>query len=141
VNIFVAQFIGSPAMNLMVVRIKSPRSIINGSFRYALPPEREAQLQPYYDRSLILGIRSEDLFLSSPAPKNLRGIVETVEVLGNESYVAVNLQDLEQTNLIFQVRTPPDKIVNIGDEVHLGIVPEKIHFFDPDTSLAIPLKE
>ncbi len=145
VNIFVAQFIGSPPMNLIPVQVKAPLTITNDKFRVTLNPEWETTLSSYAGRSILLGIRPEHLTLGLPAGKNFHGVVETVEALGNDTYIAVKLQDLEllsigaasPTETILHVRVPPDKSVVVGEEIWLSVATEKIHLFDADTTLAL----
>ena len=136
-NIFVAQFIGSPPMNLIPIQVKLPLSIGNKQFRITLEAEWEILLNQYASRSLVMGIRPEHLTLGLPATKNFRGIVETVEALGNDTYIAVKVHDLEQSNLTLQVRVAPDKLVAVGEEVWLSVATDKIHLFDRDTGLAL----
>ena len=136
-NLFVAQFIGSPPMNLIPVQVKLPLSIGNNQFRITLPEGWESQLNQSFSRSLLMGIRPEHLTIGLPATKNLHGIVETVEALGNDTYIAVKLQDLEPADLTVQVRVSPDKVVAVGEEVWLSVAIDKIHLFDRETSLAL----
>jgi multiple sugar transport system ATP-binding protein len=136
-NIFVAQFIGSPPMNLISVQVKAPSIVMNEQFRATLEPEWESILGEYVGRSLLLGIRPEHLTLGLPAGKNFHGIIETVEALGNDTYIAVKLLDLDRSDLIFQVRVAPDRIVKIGEEVWLSVAIDKLHLFDPETTLAL----
>lgn len=136
-NLFVAQFIGSPPMNLVPVQVKLPLSIGNNQFRITLAAEWEPILNQYTNRSIVMGIRAEHLTLGLPATKNFHGIVETVEALGNDTYIAVKVQDLEQADLTLQVRVAPDKVVTIGEEVWLSVAIDKVHLFDRDTGLAI----
>jgi multiple sugar transport system ATP-binding protein len=138
-NLFVAQFIGSPPMNLVPVQVKSPLSIGNNQFRITLSEAWESVLTQYTNRSILMGIRPEHLTLGLPATKNFHGIVETVEALGNDTYIAVKIQDLEQPNLTLQVRVAPDKVVAVGEEVWLSVAIDKVHLFDRDTGLAIRL--
>jgi multiple sugar transport system ATP-binding protein len=139
-NIFVAQFIGSPPMNLISVQVKAPSVVMNEQFRATLEPEWESVLGEYVGRSLLLGIRPEHLTLGLPAGKNFHGIVETVEALGNDTFIAVKLLDLDRSDLIFQVRVAPDRSVKIGEEVWLSVAIDKLHLFDPETTLAVRLK-
>jgi multiple sugar transport system ATP-binding protein len=139
-NIFVAQFIGSPPMNLISVQVKAPSVVMNEQFRATLEPEWESVLDKYVGRSLLLGIRPEHLTLGLPAGKNFHGIVETVEALGNDTFIAVKLLDLDRSDLIFQVRVAPDRSVKIGEEVWLSVAIDKLHLFDPETTLAVRLK-
>jgi multiple sugar transport system ATP-binding protein len=136
-NIFVAQFIGSPPMNLIPIQVKLPLSIGNNQFRITLAEEWETLLREHSSRSLIMGIRPEHLTLGLPATKNFCGIVETVEALGNDTYIAVKIQNLEPPNQTIQVRVAPDKSVQVGEEVWLSATIDKIHLFDKDTGLAL----
>jgi multiple sugar transport system ATP-binding protein len=140
-NIFVAQFIGSPPMNLIPIQVKPPLSIGNNQFRITLADAWEPVLNQYAGRSILMGIRPEHLTIGLPATKNFHGIVETVEALGNDTYIAVKIQDLEQPNLTLQVRVPPDKLVAVGEEVWLSVAIDKVHLFDRDTGLAIRVVE
>jgi multiple sugar transport system ATP-binding protein len=136
-NIFVAQFIGSPPMNLIPVQVKLPLSIGSHQFRITLVEAWADLLSQNANRSLLMGIRPEHLTLGLPATKNLQGTVETVEALGNDTYIAVKLKDLEPADLTVQVRVPPDKSVTVGEEVWLSATIDKIHLFDRDTGLAL----
>ena len=140
-NIFVAQFIGSPPMNLIPIQVKLPLSIGNKQFRITLEAEWETLLNQCSSRSLVMGIRPEHLTLGLPATKNFHGIVETVEALGNDTYIAVKVQDLEQADLMLQVRVSPDKVVAVGEEVWLSVATDKIHLFDLDTGLALRVEQ
>lgn len=136
-NIFVAQFIGSPPMNLIPVQVKLPLSICNQQFRITLEAEWESLLSEYSNRSLLMGIRPEHLTIGLPATKNFHGIVETVEALGNDTYIAVRVDNLEPADLTLQVRVSPDKLVAVGEEVWLSVATDKVHLFDRDTGLAL----
>jgi multiple sugar transport system ATP-binding protein len=136
-NIFVAQFIGSPPMNMIPVQVKLPLSIGNKQFRLTLPEAWEAVLDRYAAKPLLMGIRPEHLTLGLPATKNFHGIVETVEALGNDTYIGVKILDLDGTDLHMQVRVSPDRVVTIGEEVWLSATTDKIHLFDLDTGLAL----
>ncbi len=136
-NVFVAQFIGSPPMNLMPIQVKLPLSIGNKQFRITMSEEWEIRLSEYANRSLLMGIRPEHLTLGLPATKNFHGIVETVEALGNDTYISVKLLDLEPPHPIMQVRVAPDKSVAIGEEVWLSVATDKLHLFDETTGLAL----
>jgi multiple sugar transport system ATP-binding protein len=68
-NRFVAEFIGSPAMNFIPVQVQAPYLVVHEEFRLALPSHWEDRLWPYDRHSLWLGIRPEHLGLGLPAPK------------------------------------------------------------------------
>jgi multiple sugar transport system ATP-binding protein len=98
VNLFVGGFIGSPAMNMLeatIERADGGLAAVAGSQRIALGQETlsaRPALERYEGRSIVLGIRPEDLddaSLVSDAPQDrrLRGQVELREALGAEIMV------------------------------------------------------
>ncbi len=134
-NLFVAEFIGSPPMNFLLVEFSAPLLISHPQFRFTLPDIWAKSLQQYDGRGLILGIRPEHLSINPPATKNLSVQVEIVEALGHETYLGVCLTDAPAVRM--QVRVPPERSIRVGDELWLAIAHDKIHLFDPDTELAI----
>ncbi|WP_315792126.1 ABC transporter ATP-binding protein [Fischerella sp. JS2] len=142
-NLFVAEFIGSPPMNFMPMQFHAPLLITNGDFRLTLPELWGNALQKYDGRTVILGIRPEHLILSVPATRNLPVQVELVENLGNDSYLSTKIidssfqQPVTSSGNSLQVRVPPDRLVHVGEQLWLSLTPEKLHFFDPETELAI----
>ncbi|MGJ5674806.1 MAG: ABC transporter ATP-binding protein [Nostochopsis sp.] len=142
-NLFVAEFIGSPPMNFIPIQFHAPLLISNGDFRLTLPEFWGHPLQKYDGRTLILGIRPEHFVLSVPATKNFPVQVELVENLGNDSYLSTKLvgssfqQSVTSSDNSLQVRVPPERIVHVGEQLWLSLTPEKLHFFDPETELAI----
>ncbi|MEH1888502.1 MAG: ABC transporter ATP-binding protein [Nostoc sp.] len=141
VNLFVAEFIGSPPMNFISVEFHAPQLITHSQFRFTLPEIWGKALQKYDGKTLILGIRPEHLNLSMPATKNLPVQVDLVENLGNDSFLAVKIAEPGSkpatTANYLQVRIPPDRFVQAGEQLWLSLILEKIHFFDPETELAI----
>ncbi|HYW19302.1 MAG TPA: ABC transporter ATP-binding protein [Nodularia sp. (in: cyanobacteria)] len=140
-NRFVAEFIGSPPMNFIPVTFHAPLLITHNNFRLTLPEAWEKSLQKYDKQTIILGIRPEHLILSVPATKNLPIKVDLVENLGNDSFLSVQISETESqithTDNYLQVRVPPDRLVRVGEQLWLSLNPEKLHFFDPHTELAI----
>jgi multiple sugar transport system ATP-binding protein len=99
-NLFVASFIGSPAMNLYEATVSGEVDrpvLVLGSQQLALPPspgQRRPDLAAVRGRRLVVGIRPEYLTVASPggegpdaAGRTLSVLVELVESLGNESLV------------------------------------------------------
>lgn len=139
-NRFVAEFIGSPPMNFIPVEFHAPLVISHANFRFTLPDTWGNALQPYDGKTLMLGIRPEHLTLSVPATKNLPVKVDLVENLGNDTFLSVKIADPELPNLdgqTLQVRVTPDRFINVGEKLWLSLTPDKLHFFDPKTELAI----
>lgn len=147
-NRFVAEFIGSPPMNFLPVQVKAPLLIQHPHFRMTLPEAWEKALQPYDGRTITLGIRPEHLSVSLPAPKNLPVRVDRVEALGSDTYLSVRFPEVasfpevvgfpaDSIEQSIQVRTESDRPISLGETLWLAIAPEKVHFFDDATGLAI----
>jgi len=137
-NRFVAEFIGSPPMNFIPIQVKAPLLIQHPQFRVTLPESWEIALKPYDGRSLTLGIRPEHLSISLPAPKNLPVRVDHIEALGSETYLTVSLAEsanAERGGL--RVRIEADRSVSLGEMLWLSMAIDKIHLFDPDSTVRI----
>ncbi len=122
-NVFVAGFIGSPAMNLLEV------PIVDGGVKVGdatLPIERGI-LQGAGGSSVTLGVRPEDLDLATDGT-GLPVVVEVVEELGADAYIYGTTASGEGTKeIIARVdgRRPPEK----GSTVHLVPKPNNLHLF------------
>jgi multiple sugar transport system ATP-binding protein len=134
-NRFVAEFIGSPPMNFFSVEVEAPLTVVHSRFRLTLPALWSEWLQPYHGRSLLLGIRPEHFKLSCSAPDSLQVQVDLVEALGNDTYISVHLVDDPDLSLI--ARIPPEERVDLGEQIWLTPVLDRIHLFDPQTEKAI----
>jgi multiple sugar transport system ATP-binding protein len=98
VNLFVAGFIGSPAMNLMEARLTRTDGALGvefGGFHLPIPPEvttARPDLAAFADRPIVLGIRPEDmedasLVSDAPDERRIRGTIELREALGSDVVV------------------------------------------------------
>jgi multiple sugar transport system ATP-binding protein len=150
-NLFVAGFIGSPAMNFFsgrLLRSGSGTEIQVGSGadvqRLQLagaPLERVAGQATAEGREVVLGIRPED-FSAGVAPdgQSLTGRVDVVEHLGNEQLVHLSVpgalvpEGAEERSVT--ARLEPSLIVRVGDQLALAVNLAKIHVFDPQTTKA-----
>ncbi|TMK35338.1 MAG: sn-glycerol-3-phosphate ABC transporter ATP-binding protein UgpC [Actinobacteria bacterium] len=109
VNVFVAAFIGSPAMNFATAKAAQQRR----------------------GKDLLIGFRPEDLQLNGqpgPGAVRLPAKVDVVEYLGHEELLHAQAEGQEIVALV-----PSDKKVRVGDEVQFAIPCEKLHVFDPET--------
>jgi multiple sugar transport system ATP-binding protein len=164
VNLFVAAFIGSPAMNLFEGVLNDDASSVRlGSQDIALPAEVH-KVRPavasYAGRSVIVGLRPEDLPAADgpTAPgSGLHAEVVLVEALGSELLVHFSIdaervhvdaaQDTEGDELKNPgelvvrgqgvARVQPRLSVKTGDRAEFVVHAERMHFFDRDTQLAI----
>jgi multiple sugar transport system ATP-binding protein len=89
-NLFVAGFIGSPAMNFATVRIASENGALwatSEGIRLKLPEALAQRLGPSSGKEVTLGIRPEDLRIANgadPADMSIEAVVEVIERLGSE---------------------------------------------------------
>ncbi len=131
VNLFVAGFIGSPAMNMVEATLERANggvAVAAGGQRIALDEELLAArpaLAAYADRKVVLGIRPEDLEdarLAGDAPEDrrLRGRVQLTEALGSE--VVVHFMIDARPALTEDVR---ELAQDVGDERVVGELSEK----------------
>lgn len=137
-NQFVAEFIGSPPMNFLPIRVETPRLLVHPQFQLELTADWGDTLAGYLGRSITLGIRPEHLSLSNPSLSNQKSshlpvTVDLVESLGNDTYLFVNLAAAHN----LQVRLTSDHRAMVGDQLWLAIDPEKFHLFAPETGQRI----
>jgi multiple sugar transport system ATP-binding protein len=128
-NMFVAGFIGSPAMNFMDGKISgiSDQAVefeLNSKQKFQVPCQPGEQAAA--GSSIKAGVRPEHLELTGDSDAILQGEVFAVERLGGETYLYVQT---EQNNEL-TVHATGDKIVSVGDSVSIGFAPESCHLFD-----------
>ena len=152
VNLFVAAFIGSPAMNFV------PATVAGGSVRFAghsvaLPAQSPLAA---VDRPVILGVRPTAFGPAGAAGwAQLPVTPAVVEELGDERYVMFELDappvDTDATRAAlsaragddallpgdararFTVRLPADLALAVGEPLTVSLDPRRLYFFDPET--------
>jgi multiple sugar transport system ATP-binding protein len=131
-NLFVAGFIGSPAMNFMKVKFDQETGVATCSDGRQINIPKKVYEGKKIPTDVILGIRPENIV---PVAKNKEGYditVNVAELLGNEYYVHV---DFGGADVI--AKFPATKLISIHDQVRIGFKTEKVHFFDPETEEAL----
>ena len=128
-TLFVAEFIGSPSMNLIPVRLDpSGNQVILGE---SLPlPLNNFENIVNGDSSVTLGMRPEHLEGCETENSMMNLQVEMLEKLGADTVV---YGKLEQTDISLTVRLPGIYPVDTGDRLPVTITPEHLHIFDSDT--------
>jgi multiple sugar transport system ATP-binding protein len=170
-NLFVAGFIGSPAMNLSYGHLET-----EGDKVYAVLPNakvlvgkkalaKHPGLENKVGSELVIGIRPSDLEAAAVAghdPEHLMKVtVEVTEMLGADTYIHFTvdkapvitpdieelLADTGQTSEAlgnktnFVARVSPDVPVSHGDTIELTVDGDKLLFFDPDTGDRVGVKK
>jgi multiple sugar transport system ATP-binding protein len=154
VNLFVATFIGSPAMNLIEAEVSNGAALFAGQ-RLPVPAGHSG--------NLILGMRPTDLELPAQWNENcprLQAEAEVVENLGSETNLIFAVDaprvDTEATRAaieakaadddqllaednraIFTARVQGRPRINPGDRVELAVRTERLHFFDPESGATL----
>jgi multiple sugar transport system ATP-binding protein len=136
-NRFVAGFIGAPSMNFLTVKIseEEPGLCAETPFlRLALPRINNPALAGWRGRNVFMGVRPEHLSLGSGNSQcGFDASVEVVEQLGSEIILETRLGDARVT----VARVDPQVCFRVGEAVRLSVQPERLHFFDPVTEVAI----
>jgi multiple sugar transport system ATP-binding protein len=139
-NMFVAGFIGSPAMNFFKARLRKDGNkliVDSDQFAVTLPEGRVEKAQSYVGKPVVLGIRPEDIYNPKFTPpgihaENVDAKVDVTELMGNEIFMY-----LASGSNIFVARVDPRTDFKIGDKVQVAFNMDKCHLFDPETEQAI----
>jgi len=128
-SLFVAGFIGSPAMNFAPARISTDGSTVDldGGVAFTLP---ETVFTPFGNQQVMLGIRPEDLELAGNDDTARSLITKLVEHLGADTLVHGHFGD-NQTDMT--IRLSGIRNFEAGEALPMHIEPDKIHLFDAAT--------
>jgi len=155
VNAFVAGFIGSPSMNLFEGRLQNGRIDLS-TFSVPLSAsafEHSPGLAAFEGQTVIFGIRPEDLYDSSLESGSryatIPALVKTIEELGSELIIHLKIEavriDSGDPDAVEDLSGAANAVakfeavsaVQPGAMINLAIDTAKLHFFDPQTHLAI----
>lgn len=139
-NLFVAGFIGSPAMNFFPAKLnKADGKLVveTGTFAVAIPSENTKTYESREGRSVIFGIRPEDIHDPKFTPpnvhtENIEAQVDVTELMGNEIF----LHMLSGENS-FVARVDPRSNMRVGEKVQIAFDMDNVHIFDAETEEAI----
>ena len=128
-NMFVAGFIGSPAMNLIEVPDAGSGQPELGGWRVPLP--RDVQ-QGLTGPSATMGVRPEDLRLVGQG-EGIPVDVLLVEELGSDAFLHGCLSGRDGQGTMFVARVDPRRPPEKGEAVSIAPVQEHMHWFDTAT--------
>ena len=137
-NMFVAEFIGSPAMNFFDAQlVGTPEEMyVDGGTFKLLVPESKRSLSKYLGRKVIFGIRPEHITDRTEASKvhgnTMKVRVDVVEPLGAEAILY-----LLTGNKDFVARTDYRPDLRAGQDIEVVVNMEHMHLFDPQTQEAL----
>jgi multiple sugar transport system ATP-binding protein len=166
VNLFVAAFIGSPAMNLYQAEVDTEgQRLVLGEQALELPTHLRSPIARWRGRSVVVGIRPEDLSDAAlvehdDSAPTLEGAVDLVESLGAEKLVHFRIdasrlqssdarlstdEDLDLSageigqaaSTAGVARVPPTSRIAASERAVFLVAIERLHLFDPDSGAAI----
>jgi len=133
-NLFVAGFIGSPAMNFFdgkMVKEGDDLIVDLTSFRVKVPKDRQELYETLVGQDIIFGIRPEDIHSPDYAPPSIiaepvDAKVDVTELMGNEIFLYLVNGDHN-----FVARVDPRTRVEMGNEIKMSFNMNNMHVFDP----------
>jgi len=139
-NVFVAGFIGSPAMNFFDAVVKGTAHQLyldTQAFQIKVPPEKAPALVPYVGQTVVFGIRPEDIHDAEFLPahvraETVRARVDVTEMMGNEKFL--HLLAADQKCL---ARVDPRTRARAGQDIQVALDMDRMHAFDARTQLAV----
>jgi multiple sugar transport system ATP-binding protein len=139
-NVFVAGFIGSPAMNFFDATLREVDGnlvIDTGVFQLRVPASRATPYRSHIGKKVVFGIRPEDIHdieFQPPGilPSQVEANVDVVEQMGNEIILY-----LEEGGKSFIARTDPRTSARVGGRLGLAFNLENMHIFDADSELSL----
>jgi multiple sugar transport system ATP-binding protein len=142
-NIFVAGFIGSPSMNFFdanVIEDGGKPMLDTGDFVIPAPPDREHLVKEYIGKSVVLGVRPDDIHHPEfqPAditPATIEANVDVIELMGNEKIVYLSFEGGSTSS--FLARMDPRAGVHLGGKTGAVLNLDNIHVFDTETEVVI----
>ena len=125
-NLFVATFLGSPAMNVFRGRLarEDGLALVLGDGQ-RLPLPGATVPDSAFDRDLAIGVRPEHLQTTGEGEGGFSPGVEVVEPLGSEVYVT-----LRHGAQVLTARLPPGELPAPGQPLGLRVAPAHVHVFD-----------
>lgn len=140
-NLFVAQFVGSPVMNVAGATVTEERDAARvqvggaaGGFEF--PRELLGKLNGHAAGGLALGVRPEGVLVRrEPAEGFLPMEAQIIEPLGSFDIV-----DLKMGEQVLRARTKAGYVARPGDRVYARIDPAQAHFFDEASGKSLEIR-
>ena len=135
-NVFVAGFIGSPAMNFFEVTVSGNHNemyLDAGTFSVSVPPEKAANLEPYLNQGITFGIRPEHIHAKDYMPRGITAFpvqarVDVTELMGHEFFLHLVSDDKS-----FLARVDARTKAGQGHDIEVVFDMANMHSFNPAT--------
>lgn len=145
-NRFVAEFIGSPAMNIWDTELRksdkdnaTDQLVVSPEYVFDLPNELSICLKDYAQKEIGIGLRPEDIRVIPPSqldqtdlsnPNRFVAVIKTVERMGNEDLLHCTISGVE---VLTRVATSLDWEPKMGEKIGLQFDLTRAHLFDATT--------
>ena len=129
----VARFFGEPSMNVLAADVlgSSPAEGTQLEILGQVVTMWTPLLADYVGRSVLVGVRPEDVVIGAEASRGIEAHVHATEPLGSATLTEVSTLDGPTLSCRLPGSAPP-----IGTVLDIGLRPERLHLFDPATELA-----
>ncbi len=140
-NLFVAQFVGSPVMNISPATVKSSAKVATvtlgaSAAAFEFPAALAKLLNGPGATELTLGIRPEGVLVSTgQAPGFVPAVASLIEPLG-----AYDIVDIRIGTQLLRARTASGFVARVGDEVWVRLDPAQTHFFNTKTTESLHVR-
>ncbi|MBI5648000.1 MAG: sn-glycerol-3-phosphate ABC transporter ATP-binding protein UgpC [Ignavibacteriae bacterium] len=135
-DLFVAGFIGNPAMNVLSGALDAEAHVLSGAgFSITLPEAHAAMLRALAGRKIVLGIRPENVHFNEipcELPAAIELVHEVSELLGNEVYAYLKAGTEAVT-----ARAAAMPSLGLGEKTRAWLDLAKAHYFDAETEKRI----
>ncbi len=139
-NMFVAGFIGSPAMNFFDATVTGSREDVwldAGAFKLSVPANRREKLAGMMDKGVVFGVRPEDIHDRDYVPGQINGAavpaqVDVMEPMGSEIYLY-----LLSGKHSFVARVDPRSQARPGKTIDMMLNLDHLHVFDKSTEQSV----
>ena len=119
-SLFVAEFIGSPKMNVIPCHAKNGKIILH------LERELKTKIKSPNQKITRIGVRAETISITDIQNADLIGELALCEYLGSEQFAYVDCGN----GILITVRIEPDVQIKIGSRVGLILNSSSLHFFE-----------
>jgi multiple sugar transport system ATP-binding protein len=139
-NLFVAGFIGSPAMNFFPGKLRKDGGklvVDTGDFVVPIPDKKSGPYTAHADKNVIFGIRPENIHDVDFVPPNIdvekvNIKVDVTELMGNEIFL-----HLVSGKNTFVARVDPRSKLRVGQQADVMFDMDNFHIFDAETEEAV----
>ena len=130
-NLFVADFVGSPSINLLkgkIVELRDVWTVQCGDWLLSLKKAPYGDTAIKNGHEVVVGVRCEDILISNPEPPAIGMLVYSNLPTGSDTFVRLRHEDISLTAKLSEA-----DIIPTGSEINASFRPERVLLFDSKT--------